>query len=165
MPQIAATILTVTKACRMIREMSSQDLPWSEDDRSYGRNALEDILEKKMDSSIDCYLADPSRRGGEDGRNCSYGNHFTEFGDIELGIRRTRHFSAVKVVRTYARRAAHIDHLQGPLVVEVYSPHQLYCEKVQEARRRTRLWVYPPIDQVSKETCMPYSLTRTLIFS
>jgi len=112
MPQRAATIRNVTKACRIIKQMSSQGVSWSEDYRFYGRNALKEILEEKMNSSIDSYLDELACHGGEDRRNGSYSRHLlTELGDIELEVPRTRHFSAVKVVRAYARRAAHIDRM------------------------------------------------------
>lgn len=48
MPQRAATIRTVAKACRMIKEMSSQGVSWSEDYRSHGRDALKAVLEERM---------------------------------------------------------------------------------------------------------------------
>ena len=100
MPQRVATIRNVNKACRMIKEMSSQGVSWSEDYRFYGRDALKDILEERMNSSIDSYLEDLACRGGEDRRNGSYSRHLlTELGDIELAVPRTRYFSAVKVVQ------------------------------------------------------------------
>src|SRR3972149_2483176 len=103
MPQRAATIRNVTKACRMIKTMSSQGVSWSEDYRFYGRKALKDILEERMNSSIDSYLENLACREGEDRRNGSYSRHLlTELGDIELGVPRTRHFSALRVVRAYA---------------------------------------------------------------
>lgn len=112
MPQRVATIRTVNKACRMIKEMSSQGVSWAEDYRSYGRDALKGILEERMNSSLDSYLEDLASRGGEDRRNGSYNRHLlTELGDIELAVPRTRYFSAVKVVRAYARRAGHIDRM------------------------------------------------------
>lgn len=112
MPQQVAAIRNVTKACRIIKQMSSQGVSWSEDYRFYGRKAVKEILEERMNSSIDTYLEDLACQGGEDRRNGSYSRHLlTELGDIELGVPRTRHFSAVKVVRAYARRAAHIDRM------------------------------------------------------
>lgn len=111
MPQRVATISNVTKACRMIKQMSSQGVPWSEDYRVPGRKALKDILEGQMNSSIDSYLEELDCRG-EDRRNGHYSRHLlTELGDIELAVPRTRNFSALKVVRAYARRATHIDRL------------------------------------------------------
>jgi putative transposase len=112
MPQKVATVRTVDKACRMIKEMSSQGVSWSEDYRSHGRDALKGVLEERMASSVDSYLEELDWRGGEDRRNGSYNRHLlTELGDIELAVPRTRYFSAVKVVRAYARRAAHIDRM------------------------------------------------------
>jgi len=112
MVQRSATIHNVTQACRIIKQMSSQGVSWSEDYRVYGRNALKEILEERMNSSIDSYLDELGCHVGEDRRNGSYSRHLlTELGDIELEVPRTRHFSAVKVVRAYARRAVHIDRL------------------------------------------------------
>lgn len=111
MPQRTATIRNVTKAYRMIKQMSSQGVPWSEDYRFHARKALKTILEGQMKSSIDSYLEELDCRG-EDRRNGRYNRHLlTELGDIELGVPRTRYFSALKVVRAYARRATHIDRL------------------------------------------------------
>jgi transposase-like protein len=111
MPQRIATIRNVTKACRMIKQMSSQGVSWSEDYRFHGRMALKDILEGQMKSGIDSYLEELDCRG-EDRRNGHYSRHLlTELGDIELAVPRTRNFSALKVVRAYARRAIHIDRL------------------------------------------------------
>jgi transposase-like protein len=113
MPQRVATIRNVTKACRMIKAMSSQGVSWAEDYRSHGRDALKGVLEERMNSSVDSYLEDLASRGGEqDRRNGRYSRHLlTELGDIELAVPRTRHFSALKVVHAYARRATHIDRL------------------------------------------------------
>ena len=112
MPQRVATVRTVNKACRMIKEMSSQGVSWAEDYRFYGRAALKGVLEERMTSSVDSYLEDLASRGGEDRRNGRYNRHLlTELGDIELAVPRTRYFSAVKVVKSYARRAGHIDRM------------------------------------------------------
>lgn len=112
MPQRAATIRNVTKACRIIKQMSSQGVSWSDDYRFYGRNALKKILEDRMDSSIDLYLEDLDRLGGTDRRNGRYSRHLlTELGNIELEVPRTRQFSAIKVVRAYSRRGAHVDRM------------------------------------------------------
>ena len=112
MPQRVATIRNVSKGFRLIKEMSSQGTTWSEDYRIYARKAVKEILEERMHHSIDSYLGELACRGGEDRRNGSYSRHLlTELGDIELGVPRTRYFSAVKVVRAYARRTAHIDRM------------------------------------------------------
>jgi len=112
MPQRAATIRNVSQACEIIKEMSVQGVMWSEDYRFHARKAVKEVLEERMHFSIDGYLEEVACRGGEDRRNGSYSRHFlTELGDIELEVPRTRHFSAVKVVRAYARRASHIDRM------------------------------------------------------
>jgi len=95
----------------MIKAMSSQGVTWSEDYRFSGRVALKVVLEESMNNSIDRHLDDLAWYE-EDRRNGSYSRHLlTELGDIELEVPRTRHFSALKVVHTYARRATHIDRL------------------------------------------------------
>ena len=89
--------------------MSYQGTTWSEDYRIYARKAVKAILEERMHHSIDSYLGELACRGGEDRRNGSYSRHvLTELGDLSLGSPRTRYFSAVKVVRAYARRTASI---------------------------------------------------------
>jgi transposase-like protein len=51
-------------------------------------------------------------RGAADRRNGSYRRWLmTELGEIELSVPRTRSWSALAVVRAYARRAAHIDRM------------------------------------------------------
>lgn len=112
MPQRAATICSVYKACKIIKEMSTQGVAWSEDYRCYANKALKEMLEGRMHFSIDSYLEEVALREGEDRRNGTYSRHLlTELGDIELEVPRTRHFSALKVVRAYARRASHIDRM------------------------------------------------------
>jgi transposase-like protein len=50
--------------------------------------------------------------GEADRRNGCYRRHLlTELGDIELNVPRTRRYSALTVVRAYARRAPHIDRM------------------------------------------------------
>ena len=58
MPQRVATVRTVNKACRMIKENGSQGVSWAEDYRFYGRAALKGVLEERMTSSVDSYLED-----------------------------------------------------------------------------------------------------------
>jgi transposase-like protein len=59
-----------------------------------------------MDQLIDQHLERMVELGQADRRNGSYRRHLlTELGDIELAVPRTRSFSALKVVRAYARRA------------------------------------------------------------
>ena len=112
MPQQAATITNVAQAHEVIKEMNLNGYEWGADYRSHGRAALKVILEGQMRQNIDSYLEELSRRDGVDRRNGSYSRHLlTELGDIELQVPRTRHYSALKVVRAYARRAPHIDRM------------------------------------------------------
>ena len=112
MPQATATITNVAQAFEVIKEMNLHGFEWSLDYRSHGRTALKMILEGQMRGHIDDYLEELDIRAGVDRRNGSYSRHLlTELGDIELQVPRTRHYSGLKVVRAYARRAQHIDRM------------------------------------------------------
>lgn len=112
MPQSSAAITNVSQAFEVINEMRLEGVEWSEDYRVHGRKALKLVLEEQMNNHIDHYLEDVARRGGVDRRNGSFSRHLlTELGDIELSVPRTRHYSAVKVVRAYARRTQQIDRM------------------------------------------------------
>ena len=74
--------------------------------------ALKGVLEQGMAARIDRHLEEMAERGEADRRNGSYGRWLmTELGEIELRVPRTRRFSALGVVRTYAQRASHIDQM------------------------------------------------------
>jgi transposase-like protein len=112
MPQQVATITNVAQAHEVIKEMNLHGFEWGADYRSHGRAALKVILEGQMRQNIDSYLEELCGRDGVDRRNGSYSRHLlTELGDIELEVPRTRHYSALRVVRAYARRAQHIDRM------------------------------------------------------
>jgi putative transposase len=113
MAQKAAVIRSVSRAYRFIKEMSSQGFELAEDYRRYSRQALKEFLEGRMKASLDVYLEDFAFRAGEeDRRNGSYSRHLlTEMGDVELNVPRTRRYSALKVVRAYARRMHSIDRM------------------------------------------------------
>jgi putative transposase len=111
MPQ-AVTIRSLPRAFAMIKAMQDQGYEWGEDYRQSGREALVEILEEQMDDAIDRQLATADIGGGADRRNGCYHRHLlTELGDIELSVPRTRRFSALGVVRAYARRAPHLDRM------------------------------------------------------
>ena len=111
MPQ-ATTIKSLPRAFRMMKAMQVQGIEWGEDYRHAARAALKDVLQGRMAAGIDTHLAEMAARGGADRRNGSYSRWLmTELGEIELAVPRTRTFSALKVVRAYARRAAHIDRM------------------------------------------------------
>lgn len=112
MPQEGATVTSLPQALAVIKEMKLNGLEWGTDYRSHGRQALKAILEDRMKEDIDGYLEELSGQDQADRRNGSYRRHLlTELGDIELEVPRTRHYSAVKAVRAYARRAGHIDRM------------------------------------------------------
>jgi transposase-like protein len=112
MPQQVAAIRSVSKAYKVIKEISSQGVAWGEDYRFYSRIALKEFLEGRMKARIDSYLEEMAVRGEEDRRNGRYSRHLlTELGDVELEVPRTRRYSALKVVRAYARRAQRIDRM------------------------------------------------------
>ncbi len=111
MPQ-AVTIRSLPRAFAMIKAMQDQGYEWGEDYRQSGREALIEILEEQMDDAVDRQLAAADVRGEADRRNGSYHRHLlTELGDLELSVPRTRRFSALGVVRAYARRAPHLDRM------------------------------------------------------
>jgi putative transposase len=95
-----------------MKGMRAQGLEWGEDYRRFGRQALVEILEGRMEEWLDQRLEQLGRQEVADRRNGFYRRHLlTELGDIELSVPRSRSFSAVRVVRAYARRAAHIDRM------------------------------------------------------
>ena len=111
MPQ-AATIKSLPRAFRMMKTMQAQGIEWGEDYRRAGALALKDVLEGRMAAGVDRHLDEMAERGAADRRNGSYRRWLmTELGEIELSVPRTRSWSALAVVRAYARRAAHIDRM------------------------------------------------------
>jgi putative transposase len=113
MPQRVAAIGSVVQAYEVIKEISPQGVDWGEDYRRYSRQALKGFLEGRMKANIDYYLEELGIRGGEeDRRNGSYSRQLlTELGDVELEMPRTRRYSALKVVRAYARRAQRVERM------------------------------------------------------
>ena len=111
MPQ-AATIKSLPRGFRMMKAMQAQGIEWGEDYRRAGAQALKDVLEGRMAGAVDRHLEEMERLDEADRRNGSYRRWLmTELDEIELAVPRTRAFSALAVVRAYARRAAHIDRM------------------------------------------------------
>jgi putative transposase len=111
MPQ-TATINSLPRAFRMMKAMQAQGVEWGEDYRRAAGDALQTILAGRMEAAIDRHLAEMAARDEADRRNGSYSRHLlTELGEIELHVPRTRRYSALQVVRAYARRAGHIDRM------------------------------------------------------
>jgi len=111
MPQ-TATIESLAAAFRMMKAMEAEDVEWGEDYRHAARQALAELLEGRMDQLIDEHLERMAELGQADRRNgCYHRWLLTELGAIELAVPRTRTFSALRVVRAYARRAKHVDRM------------------------------------------------------
>ena len=111
MPQIA-TIKSLAVAFQMMKAMQAEDVEWGEDYRQATRQALAELLEGRMDQLIDEHLERMAELGHADRRNGCYRRWLlTELGAIELAVPRTRTFSALKVVRAYARRAKDVDRM------------------------------------------------------
>jgi transposase-like protein len=111
MPQ-AATIKSLPVAFEMLKAMQAEGVEWAEDYRGAARDALTALLEGRMAGTIDRHLARMAEAGAADRRNGGYTRWLlTELGMIELHVPRTRTFSALRVVRAYARRAQHVDRM------------------------------------------------------
>src|SRR5919108_495369 len=111
MPQ-TATIKSLPAAFRMLKAMQAEDVEWGEDYRQATRQALAELLEGRMDQLIDEPLEHMADLCKADRRNGCYRRWLlTELGMIELHVPRTRTFSALRVVRAYARRAKDVDRM------------------------------------------------------
>lgn len=105
-------INSLPQAFQVIKEMNLNTDQDDSDYRAAGRQSLEAILEGRMQERISWYLEEMARLGASDRRNGYFSRHLvTELGDIELAVPRTRHFSPIRIVRAYARRAPHIDRM------------------------------------------------------
>ena len=111
MPQ-TATIRSLPAAFGMMKALQAEGVEWGEDYRAGARHALAELLEGRMGQLIDEHLERMTELGEADRRNGCYRRHLlTELGDLELAVPRTRTFSALRVVRTYARRAKDVDRM------------------------------------------------------
>lgn len=111
MPQ-TATIKSLPVAFEMLKAMQAEGVEWGEDYRAGARHALAELLGGRMDQLIDAHLERMAELGRADRRNGCYRRWLlTELGDVELAVPRTRTFSALKVVRAYARRAKDVDRM------------------------------------------------------
>ncbi|MGH6904812.1 MAG: IS256 family transposase [Geminicoccaceae bacterium] len=96
----------------MMKAIQAEDVEWGEDYRAGARQALAELLESRMGQLIDQHLERMAELGQADRRNGTYARWLlTELGMIELHVPRTRTFSALKVVRAYARRAKDVDRM------------------------------------------------------
>ena len=111
MPQ-TATIKSLPGAFQMMKAMQADGFEWGEDYRQGARDAVAELLRGRMDHLIDEHLERMAELGQADRRNGCYTRWLlTELGMIELHVPRTRTFSALRVVRAYARRAKDIDRM------------------------------------------------------
>jgi putative transposase len=111
MPQ-TATIKSLPAAFAMLKAMQAEGVEWGEDYRAGARHALAELREGRMEQLIDEHLECMAELGQADRRNgCYHRWLLTELGDIELAVPRTRSFSALQVVRAYARRAKNVDRM------------------------------------------------------
>ena len=111
MPQ-AATLKSLPAAFRMMKAMQAEGVEWGEDYRTAARTAVIDVLASRMALAIDRHLEAMAAAGQPDRRNGSYRRWLlTELGAIELSVPRTRTFSALQVVRGYARRVRDVDRM------------------------------------------------------
>jgi len=107
-----ALIESLPEAMNIVKEMKLHDPEWEAYDwRCDARHALKAILETRMKVGIDRHLDAISMLDGvSDRRNGSYRRSLlTELGAIEVEVSRTRTYSAVGVVRAYARRSKSVD--------------------------------------------------------
>ena len=108
-----ATIENYAQAVRIVKEMNIDYHQWEENDwKEEGRKAVKRVIEERMEKYLDmCFIEITSQRI-YDRRNGYYPRHLlTGLGDIELAIPRTRRFSAISVLKAYARRSPDIDQM------------------------------------------------------
>lgn len=103
-------VWSLPQAFKVIKEMNL--FPERDSDyRFAARDALVHILEDRMEDRLERYLQEMGRRLS-DRRNGYFSRHLlTEIGDIELSVPRTRRWSAVEVVRAYARRVDQVERM------------------------------------------------------
>jgi putative transposase len=105
-----ATIMSINQAYKEIKYFGGQD--WQGDYRPAARQALKEILEHHLHNRVDEYLAQMRTQAIPDRRNGYFGRHLlTELGDLELSIPRTRTFSPIALLKTYARRLFPVERL------------------------------------------------------
>lgn len=95
-----------------MKAMQDDGLGWAEDCRPLARQAMVEIIEDSLAARVDAHLIRAAELGLADRRNGTYQRRIlTELGDIELSVPRTRTWSPVAVVRSYARRTTEVDRM------------------------------------------------------
>lgn len=107
---LPVTIESVDQAYKEFKSFCIDD--FKGDYRFAARQALKDVIEKRMHNAVDAYLEDLRRKDVSDRRNGYYERHLlTELGDIELQVPRTRTFSPIAIIREFARRTVQIERM------------------------------------------------------
>jgi transposase-like protein len=129
--------------------MQAEGIEWGEADRQGARDAVAELRRGRMDQLIDEPLERLAELGHADRRNGCYPRWLlTERGALELTVPRTRTFSALKVVRAYARRAKDVERMS------------LACFVLGRATRKVAIALLPvrgrpispaPVSQVAKQ--------------
>jgi transposase-like protein len=102
--------MSINQAYKEIKHFGAKD--WEGDFRPAARQALKEIIENRMHNRIDLYLEQMRTQSLPDRRNGYFGRHLlTELGDLELSIPRTRTFSPISLLKSYARRLAPVERL------------------------------------------------------
>lgn len=105
-----ATITSINQAFKEIKDFGAKE--WQGDYRPAARQALKEILEHQLHNRVDEYLEQIRTQGLSDRRNGYFGRHLlTELGDLELSIPRTRTFSPIALLKSYARRLFPVERL------------------------------------------------------
>jgi putative transposase len=105
-----ATIMSINQAFKEIKHLGARE--WEGDYRPAARQALKEILEHRLHNRVDEYLEQIRSQGLSDRRNGYFSRHLlTELGNLELSIPRTRTFSPVALLKTYARRLFPVERL------------------------------------------------------
>lgn len=102
--------MSINQAFKEIKHFGARD--WEGDYRPAARQALKEILEHRLHNRVDEYLEQIRSQGLSDRRNGYFGRHLlTELGDLELSIPRTRTFSPIALLKSYARRLFPVERL------------------------------------------------------
>lgn len=107
---LSPVIRSLPQAERVIKALELREYEFGEDYRAACRDVSKKFYQDRMQEYVSHYLEEMEIRGEYDRKNGYYARHLLlEVGDIDLQVPRTRTFSAAKVLRRYARRAANVE--------------------------------------------------------
>lgn len=108
-----AIIENYAQAIQIVKEMDIGYHEWQGGDwKEEGRRAVKQVIEDRMVAYLERQFLEISNQGIYDRRNGYYSRHLlTGLGDIYLDVPRTRTFSAISVLKAYARRCPDIDQM------------------------------------------------------